>query len=89
MAQLKQKMAVEDLGTTKFLFALVTDARDPCASSVGGAKGQLLQPKSDQERLKATQYHLERSNVESWSFTREPRLLNLGDPGLALFDISI
>ena len=41
-------MAVEDLGTTKFLFALVTDARDPCASSVSGAEEQLLQPKSDQ-----------------------------------------
>ena len=57
LAQLKQKMAVEDLGTMQFLFALVTDARDPCASSVSGAEGQLLQPKSDQlkEKLKSDQ----------------------------------
>ena len=47
LAKLKQKMAVEDLGTMQFLFALVTDARDPCASSVSGAEGQLLQPRSD------------------------------------------
>ena len=50
-------MAVEDLGTMQFLFALVTDARDPSASSVSGAEGQLLQPKSDQlkEKLKSDQ----------------------------------
>ena len=82
-AQLFQEAVVEPLGSSKLALALPADAGNPPASLVSGAQSQVLQPGEHTrwDKFKVAMFHLERSNIDSWSLIRDLRLLNVVHTG--------